>query len=78
MYVLDGAATLVTGGTVVDGKRTEPGQIRGAAIEGGQSRRIAKGDVVVIPNGVPHLFKDVQAPLLYFVVKPIAMTGGGK
>lgn len=78
VYVLDGAATLVTGGTVVDGKRTEPDQIRGAAIQGGQSRRIAKGDVVVIPNGVPHLFKDVQAPLLYFVVKPIAMTGGGK
>ena len=78
VYVLDGAATLVTGGTVVDGKRTEPGQIRGAAIEGGQSRRIGKGDVVVIPNGTPHLFKDVQAPLLYFVVKPIAMAGAAK
>jgi glc operon protein GlcG len=78
VYVLDGAATLVTGGTVVEGKRTEPGQIRGATIEGGQSRRIGKGDVVVIPNGTPHLFKDVQAPLLYFVVKPIAMTGGGQ
>ena len=78
VYVLDGAATLVTGGTVVDAKRTEPGQIRGAAIEGGQSRRIGKGDVVVITHGVPHLFKDVQAPLLYFVVKPIAMAGGTK
>ena len=78
VYVLDGAATLVTGGTVVDGKRTEPGQIRGAAIEGGQSRRIGRGDVVVIPNGTPHLFKDVQAPLLYFVVKPIAMAGATK
>ena len=78
VYVLDGAATLITGGSVVDAKRTEPGQIRGPAIEGGQSRRIGKGDVVVIPNGTPHLFKDVQAPLLYFVVKPIAMTGGGK
>ena len=78
VYVLDGAATLITGGTVVDAKRTEPGQIRGAAIEGGQSRRIGKGDVIVIPNGTPHLFKDVQAPLLYFVVKPIAMNGAAK
>ena len=78
VYVLDGAATLITGGRVVDGKRTEPGQIRGATIEGGESRRIGKGDVVVIPSGTPHLFKDVQAPLLYFVVKPIAMTGGGR
>jgi glc operon protein GlcG len=78
LYVLDGAATLVTGGTVVGGTRTEPGQIRGSGIEGGQSRRIGKGDVVVIPNGVPYLFTDVQAPLLYFVVKPIAMAGGAK
>jgi glc operon protein GlcG len=78
VYVLEGAATLVTGGTVVDARRTEPGQVRGAAIEGGQSRRIGPGDVVVIPHGVPHLFQDVQAPLLYFVVKPIAMTGAGR
>ena len=78
VYVLDGAATLITGGNVIDGKRTEPGQIRGAAIEGGESRRIGKGDVIVIPSGMPHLFKDVQAPLLYFVVKPIAMTGAGR
>lgn len=72
VYVLEGSATLVTGGTVVDPKVTEPGQVRGATIEGGEVRRIAKGDVLVIPAGVPHWFRDVQGPLTYFVVKPIA------
>jgi uncharacterized protein GlcG (DUF336 family)/mannose-6-phosphate isomerase-like protein (cupin superfamily) len=78
VYVLDGAATLVLGGTVVDPKVTEPGQIRGPVIEGGESRRIAKGDVLVIPAGVPHWFKDVQGPMTYFVVKPISYNGASK
>ena len=72
VYVLDGSATVVTGGTVVDPKVTEPGQVRGVVIQGGESRRIGKGDVLVIPAGVPHWFKDVEGPLTYFVVKPIA------
>jgi uncharacterized protein GlcG (DUF336 family)/mannose-6-phosphate isomerase-like protein (cupin superfamily) len=72
VYVLEGSATVVTGGIVVDPKVTEPGQVRGPVIQGGESRRIAKGDVVVIPAGVPHWFKEVQGPLTYFVVKPIA------
>ena len=72
VYVLEGSATVITGGTVIDPKVTEPGQIRGPVIEGGESRRITKGDVIVIPAGVPHWFKDVQGPLTYFVVKPIA------
>jgi len=78
VYVLDGAATLVTGGTVVDPKVTEPGQIRGPVIQGGESRRIVRGDVIVIPAGVPHWFKEVQGPMTYFVVKPISMNGTGK
>jgi glc operon protein GlcG len=72
MYVLEGSATVVTGGTVVDPKVVEPGQIRGPVIEGGESRRVTKGDVVVIPAGTPHWFKDVQGPMTYFVVKPVA------
>jgi glc operon protein GlcG len=72
MYVLEGSAIIVTGGTVVDPKVIEPGQVRGPMIQGGESRRVAKGDVVVIPAGTPHWFKDVQGPLTYFVVKPVA------
>jgi glc operon protein GlcG len=76
IYVLEGSATFVTGGTAVDGKVTAPGEIRGSAIEGGQARRIARGDVMIVPNGTPHWFRDVQGPLTYYVVK--VTNGGGK
>ncbi len=69
IYVLDGTATFVTGGTVVESKPTAPEELRGASIRGGDTRRLAKGDVVIVPAGTPHWFKDVQAPLLYYVVK---------
>jgi uncharacterized protein GlcG (DUF336 family)/mannose-6-phosphate isomerase-like protein (cupin superfamily) len=69
IYVLEGSATLVTGGTVVDGKTVEPDEIRGAAIRGGDSREIRKGDVIIVPNGVPHWFQQVPGPLNYYVVK---------
>jgi glc operon protein GlcG len=68
-YVLEGSATLVTGGTVVEAKETGPEELRGPGIEGGTSRQLVAGDVVVIPNGVPHWFKEVKAPFLYYVVK---------
>jgi glc operon protein GlcG len=68
-YVIQGSATLVTGGTAVDLKPTAPEELRGAAITGGETRKLVPGDVVVIPNGVPHWFKEVQAPFLYYVVK---------
>jgi mannose-6-phosphate isomerase-like protein (cupin superfamily) len=68
--VLKGSATLVTGGAVVDGKPIAPEEIRGASIQGGETRRISAGDVVVIPSGVPHWFSDVPAPLDYYVMEP--------
>lgn len=76
VYVVDGTATLVTGGAVVNGRTTGPDERRGDTIDGGETRALVKGDVVVIPNGVPHLFKDVKAPFLYYVVKVAARTGG--
>jgi Uncharacterized protein, possibly involved in utilization of glycolate and propanediol len=72
IYVLEGSATFVTGGKLVDSKTIAPGEIRGQTVEGGESRRIAKGDVIIVPNGTPHWFKEVQGPLLYFVVKPVS------
>jgi hypothetical protein len=68
-YVLRGSATLVTGGTTVDVKAIGPEELRGTAIQGGETRQLQTGDVVVIPNGVPHWFKEVNAPFLYYVVK---------
>ena len=75
VYVLDGTATLVTGGRVVNGTGTAADEIRGDAIASGESRRVVKGDVVVIPNGVPHLFTDVKGPFLYYVVKVSDLRG---
>ena len=71
-YVLDGSATIVTGGTMVGGNVTGPGQHRGTDITGGQAQRLAKGDVMVIPAGVPHWFKEVPSSIDYYVVKVIA------
>lgn len=68
-YILQGSATLVTGGTAVEAKEIGPEELRGRSIEGGETRRLSPGDVVVIPNGTPHWFKEVQGPLLYYVVK---------
>ena len=70
-YIVEGEATLVTGGTLVDGKVSAPGQWLGTSITGGQSQHIGKGDVLVIPAGVPHWFKDVPTPISYFVVKVV-------
>lgn len=69
IYMLEGSATLVTGGTVIDGKTIEPEEIRGRESKGGENRVITKGDVVVIPNGTPHWFKEVKGPINYYVVK---------
>ncbi|HEY7218649.1 MAG TPA: heme-binding protein [Candidatus Binatia bacterium] len=69
IYMLEGTATLVTGGTVIDAKTIEPEEIRGRESKGGESRGITKGDVVVIPNGTPHWFKEVKGPINYYVVK---------
>ena len=53
-YVLDGRATLVTGGTVVDAQTIRQGEIRGASIEGGIRQELRAGDVAHVPAGVPH------------------------
>ena len=69
IYVQDGSATFVTGGTMLGGKTIEPNEIRGDSITGGETRRIAKGDVITVPNGTPHWFEEVKGPLTYYVVK---------
>lgn len=69
IYVQEGSATFVTGGTVVDAQETAPDEIRGKEIQGGEARTITKGDVLVVPAGTPHWFKEVPAPMTYYVVK---------
>ncbi len=69
IYVLDGTATFVTGGTVVEPKTTAPDEVRGRQIAGGETRQLKKGDVVIVPAGTPHWFEKVPDPLTYYVVK---------
>ncbi len=69
MYVIDGEATFVTGGTLVGGKVTKPGQSVGTDITSGDTHHLTKGDVIVVPAGVPHWFKEVPHSVSYYVVK---------
>jgi len=69
IYVMDGTATIVTGGKSVDPKTTEPNEHRGTSIEGGETRQLKKGDVLIVPKGTPHWFKQVDGTFLYYVVK---------
>jgi uncharacterized protein GlcG (DUF336 family)/quercetin dioxygenase-like cupin family protein len=69
IYVLDGTATFVTGGEAVDIEEIAANELRGSSIRNGQTRQIAKGDVIVVPTGVPHQFLEVTNPFLYYVVK---------
>ena len=70
-YVLEGEATFVTGGKIVGGKTTAPSQTRGTGIEGGQTMQLKKGDVVVVPAGTPHWFKEVPKSVVYYTVKAL-------
>jgi glc operon protein GlcG len=75
IYVLDGSATMVTGGTAVDTTTVAPEEIRGKAIHGGQSHHLVKGDVIIVPNGVAHWFQEVKGSFTYYVVKVRAPHG---
>jgi len=70
-YVLEGDATFITGGTMIGGRVRSPGQQIGTEIQGGQTHHLAKGDVIVIPAGTPHWFKEVPKPFTYYMVKVI-------
>jgi len=69
IHVIDGEATFVTGGTMVGGKSTKKGQWMGTDITGGQTHHLTKGDVIVVPAGTPHWFKEVPQSVSYYVVK---------
>ncbi len=69
VYVVDGEATYVTGGRMIGGRTTEPNEERGTSIEGGETYHLSKGDVIIVPKGTPHWFKEVPQQVSYFVVK---------
>ena len=69
IYIIEGDATFVTGGTVVGQKQTRAGQFVGTSVQGGETHKLTKGDVIVVPAGIPHWFKEVPKSVNYYVVK---------
>jgi len=69
IYVMEGTATFVTGGTAVDAKEIAPNEIRGSRIEGGVTRQLSKGEVIIVPNNTAHWFKEVNSQFLYYTIK---------
>jgi quercetin dioxygenase-like cupin family protein len=67
-YVTDGEAVYVTGGTLKDSKQTGPGEMLGGTIEGGESRQVKVGDVIVVPPGIPHWWKETKG-ISYLIIK---------
>jgi len=67
--MVEGEATLVVGGTMVDPKRTAPDQMRAPSVEGGTTYHLSKGDVITIPAKTPHWFKEVSTKTVaYYAV----------
>jgi mannose-6-phosphate isomerase-like protein (cupin superfamily) len=73
--VVQGTGTLVTGGQLRNPKTVKPGQMDGDAIEGGTTRALAAGDVVLIPAGVPHGFGISGEPLVLLGIKVPSPVG---
>jgi mannose-6-phosphate isomerase-like protein (cupin superfamily) len=69
--VIDGEATLITGGKMMGGKQTRPEQWLGTSIDGGTTYHLSAGDVVTVPAGTPHWFKEVPKSINYYTVKVI-------
>jgi len=69
-FVVGGEATLVSGGHIVNGATTAPGEVRGDSVQDGRETRLKKGDIVHIPANIPHqLVLAKGATFQYFIVK---------
>jgi mannose-6-phosphate isomerase-like protein (cupin superfamily) len=67
--IVEGEATIVTGGTMVGAKRTSPDQMQATGIEGGETHHLSKGDVITIPAKTPHWWKEVSTKTIaYYAV----------
>ena len=63
-YVVEGSGTVVTGGKLRDERRTNADNLSGTAIDGGTPRKVAKGDFIMVPEGVPHWFGEIGGALV--------------
>jgi mannose-6-phosphate isomerase-like protein (cupin superfamily) len=77
-YVVEGSATLTTGGKLKDEKRTNAENLTGTGIEGGVSRHVAKGDFIMVPEGTPHWFSSIDGTIVLMSLhlpRPAASSG---
>jgi mannose-6-phosphate isomerase-like protein (cupin superfamily) len=76
MVVLDGAGTITTGGTLVDEKRSNAANLSGSGITGGTVQDLKKGDVLIVPEKVPHQTKPAEGQVIVLmtlhVPRPVA------
>ena len=61
-HIIEGSATVVTGGKIVRGAS-------GATIEGGVSRHVGPGDVILVPPDTPHWYQTVEGSVTYLEVR---------
>jgi mannose-6-phosphate isomerase-like protein (cupin superfamily) len=73
-YILQGSGTIVTGGSLGDAKpydltRVNAGMSQQGTRQGGESRRVGPGDIIIVPAGTPHSFSQLDGPLSYLVYR---------
>jgi mannose-6-phosphate isomerase-like protein (cupin superfamily) len=76
-YVIEGSATMVTGGKLVNQGRSNPENLSGTGVEGGTSRHVAKGDFIFVPENTPHWFSAIDGTLILMslhVPRPVRTT----
>jgi hypothetical protein len=72
LYILEGSADLITGGTIPDARppARPGGNYTGTKIDGGTSRHVVPGDVIITPGRTPHLWANIQSDMTYLVFRP--------
>jgi mannose-6-phosphate isomerase-like protein (cupin superfamily) len=76
-YVVEGSATMVTGGKLANETRTNATNLSGTGIENGVSRTVAKGDFIVVPENTPHWFSSIHDTLVvmtFHIPRPVVAT----
>jgi mannose-6-phosphate isomerase-like protein (cupin superfamily) len=72
--IMEGSGTLVTGGSLEDGKATDltrlnAGMSHTGVHRGGESRRVKPQDVIIVPAGTAHRFAELDGPITYLVYR---------
>jgi len=76
-YVIDGSATMVTGGKLMNESRTNAENLTGSGIEGGSSRNVGKGDFIVVPENTAHWFSSINGSITMMSLHAPRSGGGG-